>query len=46
MVTPNTTASHLYQLQLQHGEGWRIYENMETMDEALKNQVIAAAEDT
>ena len=36
----NATTALQEQLQLQHNEGRRIYENTGTMDEALKNQVI------
>ena len=45
-IPTNATAALRDQLQLQHDEGRRIYENTGTMDEALKNQFIDAVEDT
>ena len=44
MIPTNTTTTLLEQLQLQNEKVWRIYKNMGTMHEALKNQVIDTIE--
>ena len=46
MFLTNTTTAHQYQLQLQHDKGWLIYDNVGTLDEVLKNQVIDIFEGT
>ena len=45
-IPTNSTTFIWEQLQLKHYEGQRIYNNMGTMDESLKNQVIDIVEDT
>ena len=44
-IAMNSTAYLRYQLQLQHDEERIIYNNIGTMDEVLKNQVIDAVRD-
>ena len=45
-IPTNVIMTLQYQLQLQHDEGCRIYQNTETMDESLNNQFIDAFKDT
>ena len=45
-VPLNATAAHQDQIQLQHDEIWRIYENTGTMEKALDNQFIDSVEYT
>ena len=45
-IPMNATVNFRDQLQLQHDEGWLIYKSMETMDDAIKNKVVDAVEET
>ena len=45
-VPTTATADNSEQLQKQHDKARQIYNNAGTMDEALKNQVVDASEDT